>query len=144
MAALSLHIDMPELTAKQTAELAQTLTAVLALTPPPSPKGRYALARWGIATEAPAASYSKKMGALIDAVAAPESIKQHVGGLTFDFKDADTRALYTTECAVIDAEIVTLSGVRVVTHAELGACPITGAQEKMLMQCGVLEQIEPD
>ncbi len=142
----------PTLSALQVAELAPQLTAILALPAimdgkitALTPKGRYALARWGIACDAPSAAYGKKMGALIESVALPESIKAlPTGGLTFDFKDAECRALYAVESEKINSETVTVSGVRPITHAELGNCPLTGAQEKLLMVAGVLEMVEPE
>ena len=88
---------MPDTTlaALQVAELAPALTKILALEPPPTPKGRYALARWGIACDGPAATYGKKMGALIESVALPGSIKSiATGGVSVPYTTAGIRPVW--------------------------------------------------
>lgn len=130
-------------------ELNKALADVLHLIPPATPKGRYALAKAGKAVAAQAATFAEQHQALLVKHAKQEKgepVMQATGdgkvaydlGLGFNVPTPAFLAEYKDLC---DEDIV-LAGVRAITHAELGTCPITGAQEAVLL--GVfLEDEEP-
>lgn len=136
------------LTSKQLILLHPVLAAVEKLSPPPTAKGRYALAK-AAAKAGPAfdlyADQERKL--LLRCAVKNEDGSVKVkdlgnGQAHFDWLP-ELAEEATKEMAALQAEEVVLSGVRMVTHAELGACPITGEQERILMAVGLLDDIEP-
>lgn len=136
------------ITLKTLIPLHPVLTAVLKLTPPPTAKGRYALSRAGQKVEDAITLYAENEEALIKRCAVTREdgtvafVERPDGRRGFDLKP-ELRDEYHRELAGLQAESVTLAGCRMITHAELGACPITGEQEKVLIAAGLLEDAEP-
>jgi hypothetical protein len=141
---------MPELslTTDQLIALAPVLAEIENLSPPPTAKGRYALAKASAKAGPAFKLYAEQEQKLVARVAVKDKDGNPVlkdlgnGQAHFEvlpeFKDE-----YAKEMADLKAEPVVLEGVRAVTHAELGVCPITVAQEKVLIASGLLEDKEP-
>lgn len=133
-------------------DLAGTLGAVEHLTPSATPKGRYALSKACDAALPAAQRYTKERTALLEKHAKKEAngaaVKQPVGngGFQYDLGQGfgATTPEYDAELATINDEDITLSGCRMITHAELGSCPITAFQERILVKAGLLEDKEPE
>lgn len=143
---------MPDLVLKAglVSSTADTLSRVTEL-PGMTIKGRYAMAKALDAIGPAATRYQKEKLALLKAHAKKDEhdipITQTVGNvMSFDFGEGfsivppDVQA----ELDEMNDEDVTLSGVRQITHAELNACPITAAQESVLIKAGLLEDKEPE
>lgn len=136
------------ITTEQLADLAPVLTEVLDLTPPPTAKGRYALAKVGAKVDPAFKVFAEQDAALAKRVAttdekgAPVMTALPGGQVHFNVRP-EMQDEYTAERKAILAEPVVLTGVRQITHAELGACPITARHEMILIECGLLEDKEP-
>lgn len=115
-----------------------TLQGVEVLSPPASPKGRYVLAKATDAVLSALKPYEKTRLALVEQHA--DKTKTSAPG-TVQLKDV---AAFNKELEPILDEPLTLAGVRQITRAELGACPITAFQERVLVKCGLLEDREPE
>ena len=141
---------MPDMTMStdQLIALAPVLAEIETLTPPPTAKGRYALAKASAKVGPAFKLYAEQEQKLVARVAVkddkgnPKMRDLGNGRAQFDvapeFKDE-----YAQEMAELKSEPVVLEGVRAVTHAELGVCPLTVAQEKVLIASGLLEDKEP-
>lgn len=129
----------------QLADAAACLQQIEPLTPPPTPKGRYVLAKASEKIAAEAASFGKRFKAFLDGAVTKDDEGKPIyatgaapGQMTFTVLAEHTDA-YTE----INAEPVVISGLRQITRAELGACPITIQQERVLVAIGLLEDAEP-
>lgn len=129
--------------AKLLLSLDMALAGVLKLSPPATPKGRYALAKAAKALGPAVQTYNEQKLALLtehakrDDKGQPitQTVDQTVSfdfGLGFGAVTPDV----TTALEELNDEDVSLPGVRMISHAELGECPITGEQEAVLL--GVL------
>lgn len=124
--------------------LAQVLSQVAVLTPPPAPKGRYVLSKATPKVIKEAQAHEAAVTPLLDdfatcdAEGTPIFVDLPGGGRSFAI-----RSEKQAEWNAIQDELVTLAGVRQLTRAELGACPITVQQEMVLIECGLLEDAEP-
>lgn len=139
---------MPDLiiTTEQLTRLAPALAALAPLTPPPSAAGRYVAIRATTKAEAAFTSYAKVANELTARCVVPGTLKDVGGGRASFTVKPELVETYTTEHAALMAEPITLTGVRAITRAELGECPITIQQDRVLVECGLLEAIpdEPD
>lgn len=140
---------MPDLTlsTKTLIEVHPVLAAVEQLTPPMTAKGRYALAKATAKTGPAYELYSKQAIDLMKKVATRDEkdmpiLKQTDAGITFNVRP-ECQEEYAKESAALLEEEVVLSGCRAITHAELGNCPITGQQERVLIAAGLLVDEEP-
>ena len=129
--------------------LAPALVEINTLKPPPSPKGRYVLQKALDLSEKPLAEVQKAEQALIRRGAVKDDTGNVLytptgkpGELRFEWMP-ELHEECEAERAALMAALVTLTGLRAITHAELGACPITGAQERLLIKVGLLEDAEP-
>lgn len=144
---------MPDLTIKagKLEALANALMAVLPLTPPATPKGRYALARAHNAVAPCAALFADQKRHLLEKHAKRDEQGQPViedlgnGAYAYDLGlgIGRTTPAFDADFAALKDEDVTVSGVRAITHAELGACPITAAQESVLLGLFIVDE-EPE
>lgn len=141
---------MPDitLTTDRLIVLAPVLGAVEKLSPPPTPKGRYALAK-AAAQVGPAFQLYVELEQKEIQRCGVKNDKDEVvakvlpsGGIGFDLLP-DLKDEYNAAIKAMRSEEVTLTGVRQITHAELGVCPITAEQERVLIASGLLEDIEP-
>jgi hypothetical protein len=136
------------ITTAQLKALAPALAGILQLSPPPTAKGRYALAKAGAKVDPAYKLFGEQDSALAARVAVKDKdgnpiIRDMGNGLAgFDVRP-DAKEEYQAEMKALLEEEVVLSGVRQITHAELGACPITAQQEMVLIDCGLLEDKEP-
>src|ERR1043165_6698058 len=143
---------MPDLT-KPTDKilgLANAFAGIGTLSPPPTPKGRYVWARALPQIQHAAAIYYGEERKLIEEHGKRDDAGKLVvrdivlpngeKGQSYDLKDAP--AFNAAKQSLLD-EPVTLTGVRPITRAELGACPITVQQEAWLVAGGLLEDTEP-
>lgn len=124
--------------------LATALNAMGSLTPPPSAKGRWVIVKAIPKVTAKAQEYAADLKKWLDSVVTQDDsgaplYAMHAETMRFEFKDQADAAHF----AEIQDETVTLDGVRQLTRAELGDCPITVAQEYMLVESGFLEDSEP-
>lgn len=141
---------MPDLTISthQLIELAPVLSAVEQLSPPPTAKGRYALAKASAKVGPAFQLYAEQEQKLVQRCAVKDkdgkvAFRPAGNGLQgFDLLP-ELRDEYNAEVKALKDEDVVLQGVRMITHAELGQCPITAAQERVLMECGLLDDVEP-
>lgn len=138
---------MATLTGAQIVSLYPELQQIESLAPP-TPKGRYVIGRW-----------ADKVAPLFEALHKEEqqiiqrcAVKDEHGKIAFrvngtrgsydiieglrEEHDRDKQALWEKE--------YTVEGVRMLLHAELGACPITAKQERILIACKVLDDVEPE
>ena len=134
----------------------RTLAEVLGLTPPATPKGRYALSRQASAVEREVEKYTEQHAALLKKHAAtneagqpltqPITLPNGQSGVQYDLGAGfgQTTPAFEAELKELNDEDITLPGVRMITHAELGGCPITGTHELILLAAGLLEDKEPD
>lgn len=124
----------------------QSPQGILKLSPPPTVKGRYALAKAVLALEphvkllVQQTTELAKRHAVTDAAGVPV-VKHEEGRSSYRLKDA---AAYRNEYEAMIEEEIELHGVRQITHAELGDCPITAEQESLLLLAGLLEDKEPE
>ena len=131
------------LTTEQLSRLMPVLAALGPLTPPPSAVGRYAIIKATTKAEAVFAAFAKSEAELTQRCAVPGSLKNLGNGQASFTVTPELAEEYTTQRAALLAEPVTLTGVRAVTRAELGECPITISQDRVLVECGILDAI-PD
>lgn len=136
---------MPDLTitTEQLSRLAPALSALAPLSPPPSAAGRYAAIRATTKAETAFAAYAKAANELTVRCAVPGTLKDVGGGRASFTVKPELVETYAAESAALMAEPITLTGVRAITRAELGECPITIQQDRVLVECGLLEAI-PD
>lgn len=132
---------------KQLADLAPVLGEVLRLSPPPIAKGRYALAKAGAKAVPAFELFAEQDQALARRCATVDKDGKPIwtalaNGTAFTVRD-EMKEEYAAEKKALFSEEVVLSGVRQITHAELGQCPITAHQEMVLIDCGLLEDVEP-
>ena len=135
--------------AGQLEALSTTLSELESLTPPPAPKGRYVLAKIGTKVTAEYEIFKTSFKKFLDEMVTTDEEgkpKYDAGptsaSVTFAIKP-DKIVEYTEGLDAMLSEPVVLTGTRAVTHAELGACPITIGQEKVLIACGILIDEEP-
>ena len=140
--------DLTITTAQLTA-LQPVLAQIEGLSPPPSPKGRYVLAKAAQKATAEHDTYQKAFKAFLDAMVVCDDEGKPIygegataGTVSFTIQK-DKVDEFNAGATAMGEEKVTLAGVRQITHAELGDCPITVAMEKVLVECGVLEDAEP-
>ncbi len=136
---------MPDLTitTEQLTRLAPVLAALAPLSPPPSANGRYAIIRATEKAESAIKPFATAEAEMMTRLAVPGTIKDAGNGrVTFSIA-AEHQEEYATQRAAMFAEPITLTGVRAITRAELGECPITVQQDRVLVECGLLEKI-PD
>jgi len=115
------------------------------LTPPPSPKGRYVLAKAIPIVSKAAESHNTALKAFLDGAVTKDADGKPV------YKDGSVAGTitFTVEPEHQDAyvelqnEEITLSGVRPLTRAELGDCPLTIQQEMILIACKMLPDEPP-
>lgn len=135
-------------TASQIAALHATLSAVERLSPPPTPKGRYVLSRASERVVAEAALIEKATMGLVRLCATVDDQNEPIltpdgeGRVSFSLRPEKV-VEYQDALGGLMAESVVLAGVRQITHAELGECPITVEQERVLIAAGLLEDCEP-
>lgn len=141
---------MPDitLTTDQLIELAPVLSEIEHLSPPPTAKGRYALAKAAAKVGPAFKLYAEQEQKLVARVAVKDKdgnpALQDMGNGKAHFEIApEFRDEYVKEMAELKSEPVVLEGVRAVTHAELGACPLTVAHERILIAAGLLEDQAP-
>ncbi len=140
---------MPDftLTTKQALALYPVLIGIGPLTPPPTPKGRYVLGKATTGITGPASAAEKEGMDRARLVATRDDQDQPIlkvtpRGVTFDVQPS-LRDEYAKDVAEWEAKPVVLTGVRQITRAELGECPITVEMELVLVECGLLEDTEP-
>lgn len=140
-------VMMPALTIEKLLVLQPVLASVGDLTPPPANKGRYVLGKaLDKATEEKGryeAAYLKYAEEIVTQNADGKPIFNQQGGqigFTVRPEKHEEHAQWVKDT---QSEMVTLAGVRQITNAELGACPITAAQCGVLVACGLLEDVEP-
>ncbi len=136
----------------QLVPLNAVLGGLFQLQPAPNAKGRYILAR-AVPTVGPALKiYTDQKLALLQLMAIKdvegEPVSRDTGGgnIQFDLGNGFGNSTPEFDAALkaIDEEVITLTDCRTITHAELGACPITVQMEAVLIDCGLLENKEPD
>ena len=131
----------PIISSKLLAELAPVLTDIEKLSPPPKAKGRYALAKVSAIAGPAFTILSTQQMALATRLGTDHKQAEN-GGVTFSIP-TDRREEWATESAALLEETVTLTGCRMITNAELGECPLTIQQVRVLIACGLLEDVEP-
>lgn len=133
-------------------ELDRALAALFPLAPPPTPKGRYALSKVAGVVGPAHATYRENYRALLlahaitDADGKPIARDLGDGRTQYDLGRGfgQTTPEFDAALAELNDEPITLPGCRMITHAELGACPITVQQEQALIAAGILEDKEPE
>lgn len=128
-------------------DLWPVLQGVEVLSPPPNAKGRYALAK---ATSAAKPAVDVASGQLLQLMRRCAKVdkdgnpllKQEGNRVTCDVRPEVAEEYQRESKAILD-EPVTLTGVRAITRAELGDCPITVQHERVLIACGLLPDEEP-
>ena len=132
------------ITAAQLTPLATVLSAMTGLTPPPNPKGRYVLGKLTPLVIGEQQKHELAIAPMLDDFATVDEDGVPIFHLNPNgSKSFTVRPEKMEEWLEIQATIVTLPGIRQITRAELGACPITIDQEMVLVSCGVLEDAEP-
>ena len=131
--------------AGQLAQLFATLSEIAPLTPPPAPKGRYVLAKASKAVAAAHTAHADALKAFLDGAVTQDAEGKPIytesavaGQVSFTLQPEHQQAYVD-----IQTEPVVLDGVRMLTHAELGDCPISIQQELLLVAVGLLEDVEP-
>jgi hypothetical protein len=128
--------------------LAQTLTQIETLSPAPSPKGRYALAKIASKFSQEHATYKNSFKKFLDEMVTKDDkgmpIYEVIDNEQVKFSVLPEKTKeYFSGVADFDSETITLTNVRPITHAELGSCPITVGHERILLACGILTDEEP-
>lgn len=130
-------------------DLAPVLAGIATLTPPPNPKGRYVLMKALDHSQPAYQEFAKREQALVARVAVRDEKDQPVlkplgdGRSTFEIQP-ELREEYAAEMKELLEGTVILRGARAVTRAELGACPITIAHERVLVSVGLLVDEAPE
>lgn len=124
--------------------VATALDGMGTLTPPPTSKGRWLIVKALPKMVAEAQAYSAELKKWLDTVVTKDEGGNPIygtanGQVTFNFQSPEDAAHF----AEIQNEQVTLTGLRPLTRVELGECPITVAQEFLLVESGFLEDSEP-
>ncbi len=135
--------------AAQLETLNTALLGVFPLTPPPTPKGRYFLSTAAGIIGPSTTTYQQNKQALIEKWAKRDDEGKLISVVNTDALGRKVATFPLTDAVAFAAELkeiddidIVLTGVRVITHAELGACPITVAQETALRGI-LLEAVEP-
>jgi hypothetical protein len=118
------------------------LQGVEVLTPPPAPKGRYVLAKATDAVLSVLRTYEKARGQVVNEHTEKDEKGNAISPAPGQVKIRDVAAFNAVIEPMLD-EPVTLPGLRQITRAELGDCPITAFQERVLIKCGLLKDEEP-
>lgn len=118
------------------------LPGIEVLSPPMTPKGRYALAKATTAVTTALKPYEKARGELVEQHAEKVDGK-NVTPAPGQVKLRDVVAFNKDLEPMLDEDL-TLSGVRQITRDELGACPITAFHERILLAAGLLPDVEPN
>lgn len=122
------------------------VVGILHLSPPPSLKARYVLAKASKVIAAEMALFQEKNLELITRHAKKnadgESIKQELENGNAIYQMVDPKQ-YKKEYEEMFSEPVELIGIRQLTHAELGDCPLTAFHESILLG-NILEDKEPE
>lgn len=132
------------ITVAQLQPLATVLSAIATLSPPPKPKGRYVLTKALPTVVAAYQRHETSLAPMLDDFATQDAEGKPIfhakpdGSRTFAIRPEKVE-----EWTAIQAETVTLEGVRMITRAEFGDCPVTVDQEMVLVSCGLLEDAEP-
>ena len=119
---------------------------ILDLKPPPAPKGRYVLAKAAKAAAAETPTYQESVFEVLKEHATRDEQNEPIitvsdaGSVSVVPQDAEALNKALEE---LGEEEIVLAGVRMLTHAELGDCPITARQERLLIEVGLLEDKEP-
>lgn len=130
------------------------LGGLFPLQPPPTPKGRYALAKVANVVGPAHQTYQEQKNALLlkhavrDAEDKPITRETTLNGQPATQYDlgagfGNVTPAYLADLKDLNEEPITLTGCRRITHAELGACPITVQMETALIAAGLLEDSEP-
>lgn len=130
-------------------DLANALGGVDTLTPPPKAKARYVFGKAVAAVTKELETFTKARQALLD-----ENVtKDEHGKPIYEPGDAPGTIKFTILPEKAEAhsqawkelhdEPLTLTGVRQILHSELGDCPLTVQQERIFVQCGLLDDVEP-
>lgn len=129
--------------ASQLTVLDITLGGIFPLSPPLTPKGRYALAKAAKVIGPAHQTYQEQKVALlelhavkVDGKAVTESLPNGQTRYDLGAGFGKTTPAFDADFKAINDEDIPLPGVRMITHAELGDCPITLQQEAALL--GVL------
>lgn len=125
------------------------LVALDTLTPPPTAKGRYVLSKAAAKVATEHTLYEKALMDFLKTVVTTDDKGEPLftpaaegRGVTFSIAVEKVEE-YRVGMEGLANEPVVLAGVRQITHAELGACPITVEQERVLIAAGLLEDAEP-
>ncbi|MEX2155130.1 MAG: hypothetical protein WD825_17425 [Gemmatimonadaceae bacterium] len=138
---------MPDVTVttKRAIELKAGFDLIEALTPPPAPRGRYALAKWSEKVNAAVELYQKQLKQQLEDHSHKDergkAIRKDIGGGRVKYALIDEDA-FTAASDALQEEEVTLTGVRPVTQAELGDCPVPVLALRLLLGT-VIEDKEP-
>ncbi len=135
---------MPSLTASQLLPVDAALAGLFPLSPPPTPKGRYALSRAAKVIGPAVQTYRENHQALLvkhavkDADGKPVTQDLGKGLIQYDLGAGfgRTTPAFDADLKALGEEVIDLTGCRMISHAELGDCPITVQQETALL--GVL------
>jgi hypothetical protein len=140
---------VPSLKASQLVALDAALSGIFPLSPPPTPKGRYALSKAAKVIGPAHVLYEEQKLALLTKHALKDAdgkaVTNTVGNtVQFDMGRGFgiTTPAFAAEFAEMNDEAIELTGCRMITHAELGDCPITVQQETALLGV-LLEDDEP-
>lgn len=129
------------LTTSKAVDLYMALKGVDDLTPPMTPKGRYVLAKAMLQLEPIVVAYEKARNA-----AAMSFAKRDEAGKVVSLAEGrvalEDPEGFTEAHEALLAKEVTITGTRLVTRAELGACPITQKTERVLLGV-LLDDVEP-
>jgi hypothetical protein len=127
------------LTTKRVLELEIALIEIEGAPIPPTPKGRYALAKASDKVVAVAERFRKEQKKLLEEHARKDEkgkpIKTKLGNERVKYDLVDEDAYTEAESTLFDEE-VKLTGIRPVTHEELGSCPLSVRAMRLLL--GVL------
>ena len=137
------------MTVQQLTQLASALQGVDSMSPPPKPKARYVFGKAVDAVQKELAVFEKTRKAFMDSYVTHDDQDQPIylpaetpGMVTFTLREG-TADEYAKGWAELHAEMVTLANVRQITRAELSDLPITVAQERTFVACGLVEDAEP-
>ena len=130
-------------------DLAPVLSAIDIKEPPPEPKARYILGRAVDGVDRLLTVFNKARQKHTDTFCVKDDDGKPIyrqgdveGTVRFDIIKGQESAYSDGMLAMLE-EPVTLSGVRVITRAEMGEFPLTVQQERVLIACGLLEDVEP-
>lgn len=130
------------ITTEQLTRLYPVYQAMGALTLPTA-NGRYVVIRASEKVEAAIKPVAIAESELTQRCQVPGSARTLPNGQQAFTVKPELAEEHATQRAALLAEPVTLSGVRALTRAELGECPITVAMDRALVECHLLEPM-PD